>query len=351
MAQQLTRMMKIKSYLNWVVVVVLVLGGAICPVVHGHEMRPAYLEITEIQPELYDVYWKVPAKVVGGRLSLDLVFDDQVKVEGEPAGMFIDGAHVERTRVICPGGLPGTTVTIEGLSSTMTDVLLRFKDLEGVENTHRLTPENPSYEIKETPGTWDVAWTYLVLGVEHILLGIDHLLFVLALLILVDGKRKLLATITAFTLSHSITLALATLGFVNMPGPPVEAVIALSIVFVAAEIIRGYQGNPGLSQRWPWSVAFVFGLLHGFGFAGALSDVGLPQQSIPMALFTFNVGVEVGQLIFVAIVLVVMWVASWCGRKFHVSAPSWAWRVPPYAIGAVAAFWMIERTVGFWSMG
>ena len=332
--------------LNGLLMMVFAVGVLLAPSVRAHEMRPAYLEITEIQPELYDVYWKVPAKGVDQRLSLHVVFDDRVKIEAEPAGMFLTGAHVERSRVSCPGGLAGTTVTIDGLTSTMTDVLLRFKDLEGVENTHRLSPDRPSYEIKASPGTMDVAWTYLVLGVEHILSGIDHLLFVLALLILVNGKRKLLWTITAFTVAHSVTLALATLDVVHVPIPPVEAVIALSIVFIATEIVHSRLGRPRMTERWPWSVAFVFGLLHGFGFASALSEVGLPQSSIPMALLTFNLGVEVGQLLFVAVVLALLW----CGRKTRIAPPSWAWRIPPYAIGSVAAYWMIERTMGFWQL-
>ena len=158
------------------------------------------------------------------------------------------------------------------------------------------------------------------------------------------GWRKLVGTLTAFTLAHSVTLALAALGVVHVPGPPVEAVIALSIVFVAAEIIRGREGKPGLTARWPWIVAFVFGLLHGFGFAGALTELGLPQTSILLALLMFNVGVEVGQLLFVGGVL-----AIYVGvRRIRVAPPEWVWRIPPYAIGGVAAFWMIERVVGFW---
>ena len=166
----------------------------------------------------------------------------------------------------------------------------------------------------------------------------------LALLLIVVGWKKLIATITAFTLAHSITLALATLGFVNVPGPPVEAIIALSIVFVGAEIVRGRQGTPGLTARWPWTVAFTFGLLHGFGFAGALSEIGLPQTSIPLALLTFNVGVEAGQLLFVALALVPFWIGRLNAKKL----PEWLCRVPSYAIGGVAAFWAIERVVGLW---
>jgi hydrogenase/urease accessory protein HupE len=204
-------------------------------------------------------------------------------------------------------------------------------------------PESPALVVEESPSVWQVAWTYLVLGVEHILLGTDHLLFVLALVLLVKGWRRLVGTITSFTVAHSITLALATLGLVHVPGPPVEACIALSIVFVAAEIVRSRQGSPGLTERAPWLIAFTFGLLHGLGFAGALSEVGLPQQAIPLALLFFNVGVELGQLAFVFAVLLTISIAA----RSSLRAPAWAWRVVPYTIGSVAMFWVIERTGGF----
>jgi hydrogenase/urease accessory protein HupE len=235
-------------------------------------------------------------------------------------------------------------VAIDGLDATYTDVLLRLERADGSELTHRLTPEASSYEIQAQPGYFQVGATYFSLGVEHILGGIDHLLFVLALLLVVSGWRKLVATVTAFTVSHSITLALATLGFIHVPGPPVEAVISLSIVFVAAEIIRSREGAAGLTARWPWIVAFTFGLLHGFGFAGALSEVGLPGSSIPLALLAFNLGVEAGQLLFVAAALVLYALA----RRVPATLPAWTWRIPPYAIGGVAAYWTLERVAGFW---
>jgi hydrogenase/urease accessory protein HupE len=247
-------------------------------------------------------------------------------------------------RVKRAGGLTGTTLSIDGLERTFTDVLLRLERVGESTLTHRLTPENPDYLIVAAPGPGQVAWTYFVLGVEHILLGIDHLLFVFALLLVVRGWRKLVGTITAFTIAHSITLALAALGFVHVPGPPVESIIALSIVFVAAEIIRGRRGNPGLTARWPWIVAFTFGLLHGFGFAGALSEIGLPQSDIPLALLTFNLGVEAGQLLFVATMLAIYTILI----RIRLKPPAWAWLIPPYAIGGIAAFWMIERITGFW---
>lgn len=308
-------------------------------------MRPGYLEIRETEADTYDVMWKVPALGDDMRLGLYLRFDDDVQTVTEPVAGILGGAYTQRLRIQRDNGLAGATVTIDGLDSTFTDVLLRLERLDGTEITHRFTPAAPSYVIEAEPSGGQVAWMYLALGAEHILLGIDHLLFVLALLIVVSGWRKLVGTITAFTIAHSITLALAALGFVHVPGPPVEAIIALSIVFVAAEIIRGRQGSPGLTARRPWIVAFTFGLLHGIGFAGALSEIGLPQSSIPLALFTFNVGVELGQLLFVAIVLVLYAI----GRRIQPVPPEWAWRVPTYAIGSVAAYWMIDRFVGFWA--
>jgi len=173
------------------------------------------------------------------------------------------------------------------------------------------------------------------------------LLFVLALLILVKGTRRLVATVTAFTVAHSLTLAGATLGFVHVPGPPVEAAIALSIVFVAAEIMRSRQGKAGLTERFPWVVAFTFGLLHGFGFASALNAVGLPQSAIPVALLFFHVGVEVGQLLFIGAVFAIIALGRQLSRRSGMSQPAWAWRVPPYAIGSVAAFWVIQRIAAF----
>ena len=255
------------------------------------------------------------------------------------------GAFIDRWTVSCPGGLTGGTIAIDGLAATLTDVLVRLERLDGTTQTELLAPKKPSFEVAAVQGWFGVAETYLRLGVEHILLGIDHLLFVLALLILVEGRRRLIGTVTAFTVAHSLTLAAATLGLVHVPQGPVEAVIALSIVFVAGEIVHAHQGRPGVSQRSPWLVAFIFGLLHGFGFAGALTEIGLPEQSIPLALLFFNVGVEVGQLLFIAAILLLVAI----GGRVPIPRPAWAWKVPAYCIGTIAAFWTIERVVGFWS--
>jgi hydrogenase/urease accessory protein HupE len=264
-----------------------------------------------------------------------------------PRSSMAAAAWTERWTVQCAGGLTGGTIRIAGLTATATDVLVRLERRDGTTVVTRLTPAAPSFVVAATPRALDVARTYLVLGVEHILGGVDHLLFVLALLIIVKGTRRLIWTVTAFTVAHSLTLAGATLGFVHVPGPPVEAAIALSIVFVAAEIVHGRQGQAGLTERYPWVVAFTFGLLHGFGFASALNAVGLPETAIPVALFFFNVGVEVGQLIFIAAVLAVMALARRAARRFGVPQPAWAWRVPPYAIGTMAAFWIIERIAAY----
>ncbi len=311
----------------------------------AHEMRPAFLQITETGPEVYDVVWKVPARDGDRRLSLHVRFAEDVETRTKPVGGMVGGAHVQRWQVGRPGGLAGSELHIDGLAATYTDTLVRVQLRDTGEQTALLKPERPSLTIAERPSGWSVAWTYFALGVEHILLGIDHLLFVFALLLLVRGSWMLVKTITAFTLAHSVTLALATLGVVHIPGPPVEAVIALSIVFVAAETLHAQGGRPGLTARWPWVVAFTFGLLHGFGFAGALGEIGLPGPAIPLALLTFNLGVEAGQLLFVAAVLA----ASALLRKIPVGVPPWWRRVPPYAIGGIAAFWTVERVAGFWS--
>ncbi len=315
--------------------------------VSAHEVRPAYLELRQTAPETYAALWKVPGRGDNLRLGLYVELPAGCTNATEPRATMVNNAYTERWTVKCVGGLAGGTIHIAGLASTMTDVLVRLERLDGTTQVTRLTPSAPSFVVAAAPRAMQVAATYLKLGVEHILLGIDHLLFVLALLILVKGTRRLIATVTAFTVAHSLTLAGATLGFVHVPGRPVEAAIALSIVFVAAEIIHSRQGRAGLTERFPWVVAFTFGLLHGFGFASALNDVGLPQSAIPGALIFFNVGVELGQLLFIASVFAIIGLARQVTRRIGVSQPAWAWRVPPYAIGSVAMFWVIQRLAAF----
>ena len=307
----------------------------------AHEVRPAYLELRETAPDTFNVLWKVPARGEY-RLSLHVLLPRECS--GAPQhGTFTGGAFVEQWQAICEGGLVGRTIAIEGLSATRTDVLARVERVDGTTQTVRLTPEQTSFEVTAAPTALEVAQTYFLLGVEHILLGIDHLLFVLGLLFLVGNWKQLVGTVTAFTIAHSITLAAATLGWVHVPPPPVEATIALSIVFLATEIMHARAGRPGLTYRRPWIVAFLFGLLHGLGFAGALSEVGLPAHAIPTALLFFNAGVEIGQLSFIAAVLGLLA----CARQVPLPRGNWSWKVPVYAIGATASFWTIDRVVGF----
>lgn len=308
----------------------------------GHEVRPGYLQITETEPDEFDILWKVPQQA-GKRLRIEPALPSTLKPVTPVMQQLTGEALLQRWTARSDGPLAGETIRIDGLEQTMTDALIRIQWLDGSVIVTRLTPTSTAYSIPTSPALGEVAWTYFVLGVEHILFGIDHLLFVLALLLIVDGSWKLIKTVTAFTIAHSITLALATLGLVHVPGPPVEAIIALSIVFVASEILKKQRGVAGLTERQPWIVAFSFGLLHGFGFAGALSEVGLPSGDIPMALLTFNVGVEVGQLIFVFAFLGVWRLV----RFLPATWPSWTAKALPYTIGSVAAFWVIQRVAGF----
>jgi hydrogenase/urease accessory protein HupE len=309
----------------------------------AHEVRPAYLELRETAPALYSVLWKVPGSSGNLRLALDVELPAGCAKVTEPRASMVNNAFTERWSIACVGGLTGRVVRIAGLSATMTDVLVRVEHRDGTTQVTRLTPSDPSMVVEAAPRAWAVARTYLMLGIGHILGGVDHLLFVLALLLITRGTTRLVKTVTAFTVAHSITLALATLGFVHVPSKPVEAVIALSIVFVAAEIVHGRRGVEGLAARAPWIVAFIFGLLHGFGFAGALTQIGLPQGSIPLALLFFNVGVEAGQLLFIAGVLGILVSA----RRVKLPTPQWTRIVPPYAIGAIAMFWVIQRISAF----
>jgi len=313
---------------------------------HGHALQPGYLELSLIDKDLYAVVWKTPA-TSGRPMAITAQLPESCDPRTPVQSIWDGAAYVARWTASCPGGLEGGLIHIDGLDQTSTDVLVRFDFADGVNQAHRLTASDPSFTVPSQPSRLEVARTYFLLGVEHILSGIDHLVFVLALLLLVKGVRRVIVTVTAFTLAHSLTLAGATLGFVHMPGPPIEAAIALSIVFVASEIIHSRRGKPGLTERYPWIVAFTFGLLHGFGFAGALAQIGLPQTSIPIALLFFNVGVEIGQLLFIASVFTIIALARRITRRVNIPRPAWSWAVPPYAIGSLAAFWVIQRIAAF----
>lgn len=310
------------------------------------EFKPAYLQLTQRDADTYDVLWKVPALDEQTTLKLKPAFPQGTTDVTPRRGAYANGASVIRWTIDVPGGLDGKPIAFEGLSLTRTDILVRLARADGTEQLERLSPAEPVFVATPSPGPWEVITSYTWLGVEHILLGIDHLLFVAALVMLVRGKRQLLLTITAFTIAHSITLALATLGLLDVPGPPVEAIIALSIMFVAIEILHRHQGHPSLASQKPWLVAFSFGLLHGLGFAGALAEVGLPENSIPLALLFFNIGVEIGQLLFVGVLLAG---AALVRRLAGPVDPRWSVALPAYAIGGLASFWLVERVFAFWS--
>jgi hypothetical protein len=319
----------------------------------AHRLSPAFFGLTETARDTYDVQWKVS---ISGGLAAVLApkVPDGCALQGAARAYVVgEDVRVQHATMSCPGGLGGRELVIDGLAQTQTDVLLRVDYLDGTSTNERLTPAAPSVVIPQRSSAFEVVRTYTALGVEHILLGVDHLLFVLALLLLVRGVGRLVATVTAFTLAHSVTLAAATLGFVHVPPAPVEAVIALSILFLASELARRRVAAPGptndtaadLIARFPWLVAFSFGLLHGFGFAAALSEIGVPARALPLALLFFNVGVEIGQLAFIAAVLALGWLI----RRAAAAPPVWWPRAAAYGIGSVAAFWVVERTLAIFA--
>lgn len=306
----------------------------------SHEVRPAYLEITERSDGRLDVMWKQPSKglllvpirplISGGMLDRT---PDRVEIA--------ENFEVRRWLALDPkgAGIDRREVRIAGLDQTITDtlVLVRFKN--GDEAQEVLTPANPAFVVDAHTGAAVPA--YLALGVEHILTGIDHLLFVLGLLLLSSGWRPLLKTITAFTVAHSITLAATALRLVQVNPQLIEALVAYSILFLAVELVRKWQGKDGITQRQPWLVAFGFGLLHGAAFAGALKEIGLPEGNIPASLLLFNVGVEIGQLLFVGAVMLALALLS--RLRWPAATPRLAWLTTSYAIGSFAMFWFLER--------
>jgi hypothetical protein len=318
---------------------VLLAGLAQTPGAWAHESRPAYLEITETSAGRYEVLWRTPLSS-GVRLPVGLKFPGDVRNVTEPVLRELSDSLVER-RVIeaGEGGLAGKRIEFVGLQVTITDVLVRV-ELRDREPTSTLVhPSEPWVEIAAVRGPLTIATGYLVSGIHHILLGVDHLLFVLGLLLIVKDRWMLVKTISAFTVAHSVTLAIATLGYASAPAAPLNAAIALSILFLGPEIVRSWRGETSLTIRHPWVVAFAFGLLHGFGFASGLTTMGLPRAEIPLALLMFNVGVEAGQLLFVVLILALE-------RAFRVLEVRWPRAVevlPAYTVGSLGAFWTIQR--------
>jgi hydrogenase/urease accessory protein HupE len=304
---------------------------------HAHESRPGYLELREVSAGRYEALWKQPA--VGDLvLQLSPVFPDSCTLTGADRQL-LPGAMSTRLTLSCPGGLVGNTIRFAGLEDTMTTVLVRVYHLDGSEETHLVHPTAPFLTIRGAAAWTERARSYLQLGVEHILLGLDHLLFVLGLLLIIKDRWTLVKTVSAFTVAHSMTLAVATLGYASVPGPPLNAAIALSILFLGPEIVRSWRGQTSLTIRQPWVVAFAFGLLHGFGFASGLTATGLPRGEIPLALLLFNVGVEIGQLGFVCLVLLL----ERSFRQLEIRWPVGVALAPGYLVGSLGAFWTIQR--------
>ncbi|UCC57193.1 MAG: HupE/UreJ family protein [Gammaproteobacteria bacterium] len=310
---------------------------------NADEIRPALLDIKEQNTGLFAVTWKVPMR--GNRvLPITPRLPQSLELLGSPTLQDVPGALIEQSTYKSNGKqLTGQRIVIDGLSALQTDVLLLIQLQDGTQHSAILRPASPEFTIPLEASKLEVAADYWRLGTIHILEGIDHLLFVLALLLIVSRLGRLVKAVTAFTVAHSITLVLATLGLVHMPAAPTEAIIALSILFLAAEIVHQRNGVIGITERYPWVIAFIFGLFHGLGFAGALSEIGVPQHEVPLALFMFNVGVETGQLLFIAAVLSLIALL----KRLPLTAPHGAWRLLPYSIGGVAAYWTIDRVMSF----
>jgi len=304
--------------------------------ISAHEMRPAYVEITEVDQQKYEVFWKRP-QISGRSLKLDLRFPTHCSTRQMELDQVTDSAWISRLALDCsPQGLSGYSIFVEGLSGTMIDILIRLRWLDGRNFNHILKPDKPALQIdREGPSGLS---EYLRLGIQHLLSGFDHVLFVIGLLFLGRSTWELVRIVTSFTVAHSVTLGLSALDLVRLSQTPVEAVIALSILFLAVELSKDKRSS--ILFRQPWLIAFIFGLLHGFGFAGALRDIGLPSDAMLWALLLFNIGVEIGQLMVVFTGLAVVFLL----RLQPLELPRWLPRVPVWGIGIISAYWLIGRT-------
>jgi hydrogenase/urease accessory protein HupE len=307
---------------------------------YADELRPGYIEFTQLNAQDWRLIWKAPLKG-GVTPETQPILPDNCNRVGAPARALGFMAIITTTQVKCAGAIAGKNIGLSGFSASQTDVLVRIAMIGRPVQALRLTASEPNITIPAKPERWQVARTYFATGVEHILFGYDHLLFVIALVLLLSGFWTIAKAITAFTIAHSITLIGTTLGLFGLPQQPVEAVIALSIIFLAVEIIKKQPHELRLSQRLPWLVSFLFGLLHGFGFAGALREIGLPESDVPTALLTFNLGVEFGQLVIVFGSLLVIKIL----RRLPMPVYALALKSATYAIGIIASFWFIERVV------
>ena len=309
--------------------------------VSAHESQPGTVELRQVAQDRYEVTWRAPI-YLGQPHPARLEVPEHWKTVVEPTLRMLSDSQVFRSVVtVGSGGMEGSIIRFPGLENTVTDVFVRLNRLDGTVMTTIVRPTRPYAQLRGERPWYVTAGEYIGLGFHHILQGLDHLLFVLGLMLIVKSRMTLIKTITAFTVAHSITLAIATLGFASAPLPPLNAAIALSILFLGPEIVRSWRGETSLTINYPWVVAFLFGLLHGFGFASGLSTTGMPKAELPPALLFFNVGVELGQLVFVFTALAL-------ARSFKVLEvrwPRWAEALPGYAVGSLGAYWTLQRTV------
>jgi hydrogenase/urease accessory protein HupE len=326
--------------MSWRALVLALLGWlALVAQARADDLRPGFLELTEGAPGTWSMVWKAP--ILGGlAVRARPQLPAFCKLEWQPPRL-VGGSLVETGTAHCTRPLGGARIGLAGMEHGFTDALLRVAARGAPVEAARLTPAQSFTTLATVPDRMEVLRTYLVLGVTHILTGYDHLLFVLSLVLLIRRGWSVAKTVTAFTLAHSLTLAATTLGLFVVARRPVEICIALSIVFLAVEIVKEDPDHPRLTARIPWLVAFAFGLLHGLGFAAALAEIGLPQGEVVPALFAFNVGVEAGQLVIVAAGFAALWLVA----RVAAARAGAVRRVAAYAIGSIAAFWMIQRAV------
>lgn len=307
----------------------------------AHEVRPALLKVFEVSDQKFLVSWKVPA-VGTRRLSIYPEFDSNFSSSQNRVSGFTSGASIQ-SWYITGRDLADTDITFINLSSTMTDVLVQASFLDGRYQTGLVRPSAPAFHVSARDNQATIFRSYMELGVEHILLGWDHLLFVLGMILLITSNRRLLWAVTGFTFAHSITLALATLDIIRIPGPPIEAIIALSIIFLAVEIAKYRQtGVETIAVRSPWLISIAIGLIHGLGFAGALSEFGLPSHARFTSLVAFNLGVEFGQLMFIALLIAIGALA----QRFTVPLRQSIRFSAAWFIGISGSFWLTERIFG-----
>lgn len=321
--------------IRWLVALLVLLAAPAL----ADELRPGFIEFVQQDAQGWSLNWKQPLAAPGPAPLIVPQLPDGCAVKGEPVKRSMATSIIGSAGVTCTGPVAGGTIGLDAILGGG-DVMLRVAPLGRPVQTFRLTASAPMAVIAAKPSGWQVWRSYFTLGVEHILEGWDHLLFVIALVLLVRRGWAVAKAVTAFTVAHSLTLAGVSLGFLGLPGRPVEAVIALSIVLLAVETARGE--HPSFTRRWPWVVAFLFGLVHGFGFAGALREIGLPEGEVPAALVSFNLGVEAGQLSVVLAVLAVMALV----RRWRAQALDPAIRIASYGIGITGSYWLIDRLVG-----